>query len=256
MRRTQLLILLAFLAVAHAAHAQAKPENGAKPAADAWMKEPTPYLAWNNDISPELRSARNRFWDKASMSDIPLTQPGSGRVVGGGYDMAWDSSEISDRLENRTIVSATFVDHRSVLTPSERSLYAEVTLRVDKVYEEKTGKGESIAGRDITLALYGGTVVLKDGQIFSIDAVMIPPDGFIQPGRKYLLVLNYDAAGDFFKYSDSWDMTDGTLRATSVRAQDFARSGHSALNGIKVDQLDAVMAKALQRDQPRNPASN
>ncbi len=219
------------------------------------MKEPTPYLAWNNGISPELRAARNRFWDDASMSDIPLTQEGSGRVSGGSYDMAWDSLEISDKVASRTIVTATFTNHRSVLSVSERALYSEVTFRVDKVYEDNTGKEESLAGRDITVIVYGGTVVLKDGKTFSVDAVMVPPDGFIQPDHKYLLVLGYHKDGDFFGYGDSWDVTSGTLRATSLRAEYFAQNGHSALNGIKVDQLDAVMTKQLLKDQPQNGAS-
>ncbi|HSY11019.1 MAG TPA: hypothetical protein VK976_02415 [Verrucomicrobiae bacterium] len=243
---------MALLVLASAGFAQS---TDSKPPADAWMKEPTPYLAWNNGISPELRAARNRFWDDASMSDIPLTQEGSLRVSGGSYDMTWDSSEISDRLPNRTIVTATFTNHRSVLSTSERSLYSEVTFRVDKVYEDNTGKEEPLAGRDITLIVYGGTVVLKDGKDFSVNAVMISPDGFIQPDRKYLLALSYDKDGDFFEYGDSWDMTDGTLRATSGRAEYFVQDGHSALNGIKVEQLDAVMAKQLHKDQPQNGAS-
>jgi hypothetical protein len=103
--------------------------------------------------------------------------------------------------------------------------------------------------------VYGGTVVLKDGKTFSVDAVMVPPDGFIQPDHKYLLVLGYHKDGDFFGYGDSWDVTSGTLRATSLRAEYFAQNGHSALNGIKVDQLDAVMTKQLLKDQPQNGAS-
>ncbi|HSY12032.1 MAG TPA: hypothetical protein VK976_07570 [Verrucomicrobiae bacterium] len=243
---------MALLVFASAGFAQS---TGSKPPADAWMKEPTPYLAWNNGISPELRAARNRFWDDASMSDIPLTQEGSGRVSGGSYDMAWDSLEISDKVASRTIVTATFTNHRSVLSVSERALYSEVTFRVDKVYEDNTGKEESLAGRDITVIVYGGTVVLKDGKTFSVDAVMVPPDGFIQPDHKYLLVLGYHKDGDFFGYGDSWDVTSGTLRATSLRAEYFAQNGHSALNGIKVDQLDAVMTKQLLKDQPQNGAS-
>lgn len=255
MRRVQLRLLVAMLTYVSAVFAQAAPGDSSKPTADAWMKEPTPYLAWNDGVAPELRAARDHFWDEASMSHGPLTQAGSGRVVGGSYDMTDDPSEISDLLTNRTIVTATFTEHRSVLSDSERSLYSEVTLHVDKVYEEKTGKHDSVAGSDITLIVYGGTVVLKDGKVFSVDAVMIPPDGFIQPGRKYLLALSYHKDGDFFGYGDSWDMTDGTLRPTSVRARDFPRSGHSALNGIRVDQLDAVMARELHKDQRQSNAS-
>jgi hypothetical protein len=251
------LALAALLTICIAALAQAKPDNSSTPAADAWMKEPTPYLAWNSGISPALRAARDRVWEAGSMSDMPLTQEGSGRVVGCDYDMTWETSELGNHLKHRVILTATFLDHRSVLSKSERSLYSEVTLRVDKVYEKKTGNEESIAGRDITMALYGGTVLLKDGRVFSIENTCARADLFIQPEHKYLFVPDYEKDGDFFHYAESWDLTDGTLRPSSPLTQFFGQSGHSALSGIKVEQLDSVMAKELgAKAQPQSTKPN
>jgi hypothetical protein len=136
-----------------------------------------------------------------------------------------------------------------VLTPSERSLYTEVTLRVDEVFEDRTASGHPTANRDITLIVYGGTVVLRDGQAFSIKNPMASPELFIQPDHKYLFVLDYESSGDFYDYADSWDITDGTARANSPRAMHFAREGHSAIDGLSGKQLGPTLDKLLYGHQ-------
>jgi hypothetical protein len=224
---------------------QSQPNHNSKPAADAWMLTPTPYLAWNKDISASTRAERNRFWDEASMSPVPLTQPGSMRVAGGSYDLVGDPDEISSTFSHRVVLTATFTGHRSVLSSSERSLYTEVTLRVDEVFEDRSGSGHPAADRDITLIIYGGTVVLQDGQAFSVKNPMASPELFIQPGHKYLFVLDYESSGDFYDYADSWDITDGTARASGPRSRYFAQEGHSAIDGVSVKQLGLALDKVL-----------
>jgi hypothetical protein len=228
-----------------AASAQTTSEATSKAAASAWMSTPTPYLDWNKDISASARAERNKFWDEASMSPVPLTQPGSGRVVGGSYDMAWDRFEISDVVKDRAVLTATFTGHRSVLTSSERSLYTEVTLRVDQVFEDRTGTGHPTANHDVTLILYGGTVILRNSQAFSVDNPGAQSELFIQPEHKYLFVLRYENAGDFYTLVDDWDISDGTVRANSVRAQFFVQEHTSALNGLTVEQLGPALDKLL-----------
>jgi hypothetical protein len=231
-----------------------KKDDGSKPAVDAWMQEPTPPSA-RNEVTPELRAARDRFWDACSMSDRPLTSPGSGRVSGGSYDMTWDPYEISIRTPNRVVLTATLMNHRSVLTTSEYSLYTEVILRVDKVYDDQSGRKAPIAGHDVTMILYGGSVRMQDGTAFTIKPASHPPD-FIEPGHKYLLVLGYQKDGDFFEYGDSWDMTTGILRATSSRDLYFAGGGqmhtHPLLNGIPVELMDDAVSRALAQSPKSN----
>lgn len=224
--------------------AQTTSQDARKLAADAWMLTPTPYLDWNKDISSSLRAERDRFWDKASMSPVPLTQADSSRVVGGSIDLTADPFEIAHG-PNRAVLTATFTGHRSVLSASEYSLYSEVTMHVDKVFEDRTGSGHPIADHVITLVLYGGTVVLRNGQILSVDNPEANPEFFIQPGHRYLLVLEYHSEGDFYGYGDSWDMTNGKLRANSPRSLYFAQEGHSSLNGIDAQQLGPALAKVL-----------
>jgi len=199
------------------------------------MLTPTPYLDWNKDVSPSIRAERNRSWDESSMSPVPLTQPGSGRVTGGSYDISWDPNEIQN-IPNRAVLTATFVGYRSVLTPSERSLYSEITLRVEEVFQDRTVSGHPVA--------------LHDGQVFSIKNPMARPNLFIQPGHKYLFVAGYEAAGDFYRYADSWDISDGTVRASSPRALYFVQEGRSSLNSLSVGQLSQALSKELYGKAP------
>ena len=243
-----LTLLLALVATLPAA-SQSISADSPKPVADAWMLTPTPYLAWNKDISASMRAERNQFWDEASMSRVPLTQPGSARVTGGSYDLEGDPGEISNFFSHRVVLTATFTGHQSVLSLSERSLYTEVTLRVDEVFEDRTASGHPTANRDITLIVYGGTVVLRDGQAFSIKNPMASRELFIQTDHKYLFVLGYQNSGEFYEYDDSWDITDGRARASSPRAMYFAREGHSAIDGLSGKQLGPTLDKLLYGHQ-------
>ena len=65
-------------------------------------------------------------------------------------------------------------------------------------------------------------------------------------------MLGYEKDGDFFEYGDSWDMTTGTLRATSNRAMDLAQGQHPLLNGIPVELMDDAVSKALAQSSASN----
>jgi len=53
--------LMAVSALGLVASAQTASQDTQKPAANAWMLTPTPYLEWNKDISPSLASDRLLF---------------------------------------------------------------------------------------------------------------------------------------------------------------------------------------------------
>src|ERR1022692_274048 len=120
------------------ASSQAAPDNKSKPAANAWMLTPTPYLEWKKGVAPSVRAERDEFWDSLSTRDVPITSPSSVSPTAGGADFSIDDPEIPD-LPNRAIVTATFTNHLSVLSASEFSMYTEVMLRVDEVFEDRSG---------------------------------------------------------------------------------------------------------------------
>lgn len=234
------LCLCALGAVAQKANAGSTSES-----ADAWISKATPYGTWNTSIEPEVRSQRDIFWDKASMSSVPLTEEGSVRVVGGSFDLSADPGELSI-VPDRAVVTASFTSFHSVMSVSGRALYTEILLKVDRVFEDSTGANYSLNKRDITLIIYGGAVTLEDGRFFAVDNPDARPDLFIQPGRKYLFVLRYHKLGDFFGLCDSWDISGDKVKASSVRALYFAGTGHSALNEVPVKEIGSVVTRQLQ----------
>jgi hypothetical protein len=231
-------------ALATAASPQTAPDNKSKPAANAWMLTPTPYLEWNKDISPSLREERDRFWDDLSPREFPLTVK-QGHGGGFGGPDYWDDGkqpEIPDVLD-RAVLTATFSAHRSVLSASEKSIYTEITMRVQQVFEDKTGSSHLAPHKDITLMLNGGTVALRSGRILS-DSVK-PCELSPQPERSYLLVLQHQKEGDWYELIEDWDITDGIVRANTGWGQYLAKHGRSRLNGLPVEQLGAVLSEEL-----------
>jgi hypothetical protein len=96
-------------------------------------------------------------------------------------DWAANDPEIP-RIANRAILTAQFVSYRSILNASERSIYTEVTLNAEKVFQVEAG--EAGPGQNVTLSLAGGTVIAPSGKV--IRLLTQPRTLFIQPGKRYL----------------------------------------------------------------------
>jgi hypothetical protein len=225
-----------------AAPAQTAAETTSKPAANAWMLAPTPYLEWNKGISPALRAERDNYWDEVTQRELPLTVQPGGTFM--GEDFSGSEPEIPD-LPSRAILTATFTDSRSILSASERSIYTEVTMRVEEVFEDRTGSDHLVPHGDITIMFNGGTVSLRSGRILSDNAQ--PLDVFLRPGRRYLLLLSYNSQGNWYEYGDSWDISNGVVRANTHRTQYLAKAGRSSLSGLTVEQLGPALDKLLYR---------
>jgi hypothetical protein len=233
--------LLVFSGLTLRAPSQATHQDAAKPAANAWRFAPTPYLEWNKDISPLLRAQRDRYWDGVTHREWPLTVKKEDRAVGGpDHGDNGTQPEIPD-VPDRAMLTATFTKDRSVLSASERSIYTEVTMNVQQVFEDEAGAGSLAPHKDVTLPLVGGTVALKSGQILS-DHVQ-PSDLSLQPGRSYLLVLQYHKEGDWYELKEDWDITDGVVRANTRWGQHLAKDGRSRLNGLAVENLGSVLSE-------------
>lgn len=242
LRTLAIAVMTVVCALATTASSQAAPDNQSKPAPNAWMLTPTPYLAWNKGVSPSLRAERDEAFDSLTSRDVPITSPSSVSPAIGGADFTTQGPEIPD-LPNRAIATATFTKHRSVLSASEFSMYTEVTLRVDEVFEDRTGSGGLVKGREITLLLPGGTVMLRSGQELTAD---IPPDEpQLVPGHRYLLVMSYEPKGDFYDGTADWDISDGVVRPITDFTRALAKEGRSALSGVSAQQIGAVLDKEL-----------
>ena len=229
------------------AAAQARPSDSTKPAANAWRLAPTPYLDWNKDVSPAVRAQRDAFWDEVTHREWPLTVRRVEGAIGvgvGGPDYGDDGRqpEIPD-VPNRAILTAAFTGDHSVLSASEKSIYTEIMMAVQQVFQDKTGSDNLAPHKDVTLMLIGGTVALKSGKTLS-DHVQ-PSELSLRPGRSYLLVLQYHKEGDWYELKEDWDITDGIVRANTRWGQYLAKKGRSRLNGLAVEHLGQVLSEEL-----------
>jgi len=132
------------------------------------------------------------------------------------------------------------------LSASEFSLYTEVTVHVDEVFDDQSGSRDH-ADKDITILVVGGTVTLASGRILSYDTE--PIRFSLQPAHKYLLVLSYHREGDFYSVMDDWDVSDGTVRPNTVPGEYRAERGLSSLSGLTVQQLGPALGKLLNEHE-------
>jgi len=236
---------MALLASAIAAPAQTASPLASKSAPNAWMLTPTPYLEWNKDVPHAIRVERDRYADQGAVGQrYPLTSPLSD-APGPGIGCGMFKTEIPP-ARNRVILTGTFTRHQSVLSASEFSLYSEVTIHVDGVYEDR-GVSGAFPDKDITVIIGGGTVTLASGRVLTHDTQ--PIRFSLQPDHKYLLVLEYYRAGEFYLVMDDWDISDGTVRPNTRPGEYRAQHGLSALSGLTVEQLGPALAKLLNAGQ-------
>ncbi len=134
-------LLLAVVVASVPVVSQSRATVPEKPSANSWMLTPTPYRQWNQDIQPSVRAQRDAAWDEAAMIKEPLTlsvRRGNINSCTGDYDMAWEPLDLSIHVPNRAVLTATFVKFRSVLSASQISLYTEIKLLVDEVFQDQT----------------------------------------------------------------------------------------------------------------------
>jgi hypothetical protein len=131
-----LRLLVVVLVAGSSAVSQSTSKDSSKPAPNAWMLTPTPYLEWNKGIAPSIRAERDKDADEgAAGQELPLTAPHPD-ALGPGHGGGVPRSDIRPD-PNRVVLTGTFTTHRSVLSASEFSLYTEVTVHVDEVFEDR-----------------------------------------------------------------------------------------------------------------------
>ena len=104
------------------------------------------------------------------------------------------------------------------------------------------GQGALNKGSAITVIVPGGTATTTTGTLsYLADA----KDMFIQPNRRYLLVLSYNSAGQFYTLIKDWELVNGVVKANSKIEQLRATAGQSVLVGTNEAQLSAILAPLI-----------
>lgn len=231
------LLLMSFFAAIFSQTTTAQSEA----APNVWMLTPTFYLDSNKDVPPQVRAARDEYLDQgAAGQKYPLTSP-LADPLGPGIGCGTPRSDIPPAA-GRIALTGTFTQHRSVLSASEFSLYTEITIRVDEVFDDRTASG-AMPGRDITVLTSGGTVTLQSGRVLSHNTQ--PIEYSLQPGHRYLLFLTHQRTGDFYVVTNDWDISDGIVRPNTRPGQYRASHGLSLLTGLRVEELGPALSKLL-----------
>lgn len=206
------------------------PEQVSLNAPNAWMNEPTDLSVPDQTLT-SIRFERDQVWDAAIGASLPLTQyNASGYAISEGSFLG-KQPEILE-FPNRAVLIGKFKSHRSVLTASRRAVYTEVAISVRHVFEDATGG--ATAGAQITLIFPGGTVKAA-GE--TISYMTQPRHYFLQPGKTYVLILEYHKKGNFYGFGKDWDLSNGIVMPDSDIDRKRQIEGSSTLVGMKEQDL-------------------
>jgi hypothetical protein len=194
-------------------------------------------------VPPSVRAQRDAYWDKEKADELALLEGAPVASCGGDYDMAWEPSDISIHVSNRVILTATVTGSQTLLSASKRSRYVETTMHVDQIFQDLSASSHLLPHRDVNLLDYAQLGAIPSAEGSSLERSNC--DDALKVGHKYLLVLSYFEKGDFYEQYDSWDISDGIVRANDFRNRYLTAEGHSALNGLPSSQLDPVLHKLL-----------
>lgn len=209
--------------------------------ANAWLRTATSYPLQADSVSQSSRSVRDQYFDAVFGNPSPLKpETASWAHIGQDPSAAKDIAKFPElpTNPNRTIVSATFTKFQSVLSQSQRSIYTEISFTLDHSFEAPNDP--LAAGTTITVAIAGGSVQTSGG---NLSYLVDPQDFFIQPGKRYLLVLSYNADGDFYTLVKNWELSGGVVTPNSKLEQTRAAQGKAALASVAEDQIAPVLQR-------------
>ena len=223
-----LLGMLAFYAVR--ATAQGQLATPPYPAANLWMTYPVPWSPADDTAPTIIRQQRDQYFDGLIGLPSPITALNM-KSTGFSEGVLIDRSEIPS-VPDRSVVIATFISYRPVLSRSGRSIYTEATLSLGSVFEDA---GSNAPGSNIVLILPGGTISTTRG-VFSF--LTQARQYFIKPGSTYLLVMSFHRQGSFYMLAKDWDLTGGAVQ----RNFPTSKNAPSSLVGLTIQQLIATLA--------------
>jgi len=195
-----------------------------------------------NPQEKELQDVRGRASDLRNPSSVPLDQPQP--TMNGGRSSSLGYRDEIPLISGQAVVVARFKSFLTYLTPSHRSIYTIGKLEVEQVLDP--GEQGVSAGQVIELGMGGGTVRLSDGRVIS-DGLDRDKDYCVEPGHRYLFLLNFDRnLNEFGSYKD-WELNNGM--AVSYSPDDVARvrEGQSALAGLTEAEFLNVIRQAIEQ---------
>jgi hypothetical protein len=252
-----LLLLSAFVLVPRECAAQTTDQSNDDQARDAqrraacdWRFVPQPLPPDPTDPQEKaLLDKRGHASDLGNPYGGPLDQPQHSQSGGGQGSSTGIRSEIP-YVPGRPVVVATFKSFQTYLSSSHRSIYTVGKLDVEQVLDP--GDQGVTAGQLIDLGMRGGAVQLSDGRVlrYGVDP---DEDYCIEPGHRYLFILDFDDDSAEFGYRKIWELKEGLAVSYSPDDVDRVREGKSVLAGLtEAELLDAIRQTIEQRKSRTN----
>jgi hypothetical protein len=202
------------------------------------MKEATDVSS-ADDVPASVRKLRDDYMDQSMIGNRePLTFANVGNS-GFSEGSTYGEQPEFPILPARAVLIGRFESFRSVLNASRRVIYTEVHVKPSHIFEDVGGGAR--ANADITILLAGGTVHDSNGDVLSY--LTQPRHYSIAPGKTYLLVLDYQPVGDFYRFGKDWDLSDGTARADNAVEVRRLGNGNSTIVGLSAKDLVGALDK-------------
>jgi hypothetical protein len=213
------------------------------PRHDDWRKVPKALLPPPSDPrQQEILNIRGSWFDKTSLSGIPLDEPQPPRN-GGSSGSFWPGEEEIPFHQNQAVVVARFEDYQPYLSPSRLSIYTDIKLSVEQVLE--AGHTDAYPGQTVDVLIPGGTVQLSDGRTLSDRPYDPSGDYSLQPGHRYVLFLRYESNGEYFENSKSWELLNGIVVPNRLDEVIRAQEGRSSYSGLSESSFIEEVRKAI-----------
>jgi hypothetical protein len=211
------------------------------PRRDAWRAIPRPLLPPPSDPKQiTTLNGRAKYFDVSNVSGVPLDQP---QPTGGGSSGSFIREDELPFFPNEAIVVGSFDDYQVYLTPSRLSIFTDLKLSVEQVFEPgPTGISQ---GQTIDLLIGGGTVLLPDGRTISDHAYDPTGNYSLQPGHRYVFVLEYRSQGEFFRDHKDWELVTGIAIPNRLDEVIRAREGRAKYSGLPEDAFIEALRKAI-----------
>ncbi len=208
-------------------------ESKFRGAANRWMLRPVDIATQQDTATPAERAMRDLHWDRATGQDKPLSEEQT------SYLLNFDGAQMRNPPEFPTIrngvwVVGKFESYHTFLSASHRCVYTEINVRAEHVFGHDGAPGLK-EGALIDIGQGGGSVIAPWGATVTYN--LRPRRFALQPGHRYLLLLQYRADGNYYLEAKRWELTRGTVEPDEEVEVDRVRRGKSELNGLTIPEM-------------------
>lgn len=225
--------LAALILVSSSAMAQVAP-------ASAWRHVPQARSSDRADgVRPDVRKARDLFFDARIGAGRPLDEPGS------EASYVWEQGgrlpELATAIYD-AIAVVRFESYRVCLSHSRRSVYTELHLKVERMLKSIAN---SQSPQYLTVIIPGGKVALANSQIISVGKLDDPYS--LQPGHRYVVFLESARVGNFYLLGKTWLLKDGSVWANSLEDATRAAQGSSLWDGSPEPNFIGAIVESVSK---------